>query len=85
MDLGFGKFTRLLDSELNVAFMIENQMDCFTWAVPYGEGYDPSIWINYLSEFSEVVWILILVGEYKDYVIFDRQLYKKLCFYTDRE
>ncbi|KAI5741667.1 hypothetical protein M8J76_015892 [Diaphorina citri] len=62
VDLGFGKFTRLLDSELNVAFMTENQMDCFTWAVPYGEGYDPSIWINYLSEFSEVTWILIVVG-----------------------
>uniref|UniRef100_A0A8D8QU53 Glutamate receptor 2.5 n=1 Tax=Cacopsylla melanoneura TaxID=428564 RepID=A0A8D8QU53_9HEMI len=62
IDLGFGKFTRLLDSELKVEFAIENQMDCFTWAVPYGEGYDPSIWINFLSEFSEVTWMLIVAG-----------------------
>lgn len=60
VDLAFGRFTRIFDSESDVEFIKEDQMDCFTWGLPSGIGHDPTLWINYIAEFSLVTWILII-------------------------
>ncbi|XP_026823054.1 uncharacterized protein LOC113561055 [Rhopalosiphum maidis] len=61
-DLAFGRFTRIFDSESDVEFIKEDQMDCFTWGLPSGIGHDPTLWINYVAEFSLVIWILIILS-----------------------
>lgn len=62
VDLAFGRFTRIFDSESDVEFIKEDQMDCFTWGLPSGIGHDPTLWINYIAEFSLVTWILIILS-----------------------
>lgn len=52
----------MLDFEPNTDFIAENQMDCFTWAVPHGIGRQPSIWTNYIIEFSAVGWFIIVAN-----------------------
>lgn len=60
VDLAFGRFTRIFDSESDVEFIKEDQMDCFTWGLPSGIGHDPTLWTNYVAEFSLVTWVLIV-------------------------
>ncbi|CAH1723549.1 unnamed protein product [Aphis gossypii] len=62
VDLAFGRFTRIFDSESDVEFIKEDQMECFTWGLPSGIGHDPTLWINYVAEFSLVTWILIIMS-----------------------
>lgn len=62
VDLAFGRFTRIFDSESDVEFIKEDQMECFTWGLPSGIGHDPTLWINYVAEFSLVIWILIILS-----------------------
>lgn len=59
-DIAFGKFIRILDSEPSADFISENKMDCFTWAVPHGIGRQPSIWTNYVIEYSAYTWLIII-------------------------
>jgi len=62
VDLAFGRFTRIFDSETEVEFIKEDQMDCFTWGLPSGIGHDQTFWINYIIEFSLITWILIILS-----------------------
>eukprot|EP00102_Acyrthosiphon_pisum_P018259 XP_008189946.2 PREDICTED: glutamate receptor ionotropic, delta-2-like [Acyrthosiphon pisum] len=62
VDLAFGRFTRIFDSESDVEFIKEDQMECFTWGLPSGIGHDPTLWINYVAEFSLVIWIMIILS-----------------------
>lgn len=62
VDMAFGRFTRIFDSESEVEFVKEDQMDCFTWGLPSGIGHDQTLWINYVTEFSLVTWILIMLS-----------------------
>lgn len=62
VDLAFGRFTRIFDSETEVEFIKEDQMDCFTWGLPSGIGHNQTFWINYIAEFSPVTWILIVLS-----------------------
>lgn len=52
----------MLDFKPNTDFIAENQMDCFTWAVPHGIGQQPSIWTNYVIEFSALSWLIIAIS-----------------------
>lgn len=69
VDLAFGRFTRIFDSESEVEFIKEDQMDCFTWGLPSGIGHDSTFWINYVAEFSLVIWILIMFSIVLAFVI----------------
>lgn len=69
VDLAFGRFTRIFDSESEVEFIKEDQMDCFTWGLPSGIGQDQTFWINYVAEFSLVTWILIILSIILAFVI----------------
>lgn len=60
VDLAFGRFTRVFDSESEVEFIKEDQMDCFTWGLPSGIGHNPTLWTNYVVEFSPFTWTLIV-------------------------
>lgn len=60
VDLAFGRFTRVFDSESDVEFIKEDQMDCFTWGLPGGIGHNPTLWTNYVVEFSPFTWMLII-------------------------
>lgn len=62
VDLAFGRFTRIFDRESDVEFIKEDQMECFTWGLPSGIGHDPMLWINYVAEFSLLIWILIILS-----------------------
>lgn len=69
VDLAFGRFTRIFDSESEVEFIKEDQMDCFTWGLPSGIGHDPTLWTNYVAEFSLVTWILIIFSIISAFVV----------------
>lgn len=62
VDLAFGRFNRIFDSEYDVEFIKEDQMECFTWGLPSGIGHDPKLWVNYVAEFSLTIWILIILS-----------------------
>lgn len=69
VDLAFGRFTRIFDSASDVEFIKEDQMDCFTWGLPSGIGHDPTLWINYVAEFSSVTWVLIVFTVFLAFVV----------------
>ncbi|XP_046663010.1 ionotropic receptor 21a-like [Homalodisca vitripennis] len=60
VDIAFGIFSRLLDFHPKISFVMETNMDCFTWAVPPNAGVGPSMWTTYVGEFSWITWVLII-------------------------
>lgn len=69
-------------------------MDCFTWAVPHGIGRQPSIWTNYVIEFSAYTWLIILTNMFLSSILIrwtvhrlhiqhpDWSTYRYVLFYT---
>lgn len=61
VEFGFGTYSQLTFlSDRNVDHSFAAAPECFTWGVPPLAGKQPSIWANYVNEFSFTVWLLLV-------------------------
>lgn len=61
IDFGFGTFSLLdLKSHPDIDYAFPIYPECFCWAVPQLFGESPSIWSNFVNEFSTITWILLV-------------------------